>query len=81
MRTTVDLDEDLLEMARGLAAHRNQSLGRVISDFFRKGLQNTAPSQTVRSGVRVILREDNAAPVTLEIVNQLRDEPEGAARS
>ena len=73
MRTTLDLDNDILEIARGLAAHRRQSIGRVISDHFRKSLQSSEPT-LVRNGIRVIRRETGATPVTLEIVNKLRDE-------
>lgn len=73
MRTTLELDDDVLEIARGLAAHRRQSIGRVISDHFRKSLQS--PGQPlVRNGLRIIRREAGAAPVTLEVVNKLRDE-------
>jgi hypothetical protein len=76
VRTTIDLDEDILEVARSLAAHQKQSIGRVISEMARKGL-NVRPiaAAPIRNGVRVIERGTNARPVTLDIVNKLRDEP------
>ena len=39
MRTTVDLDEDILRTVKDLAREREQSLGRVLSDLIRQGLQ------------------------------------------
>lgn len=38
MRTTVDLDSDVLSAARELARRRRQSLGRVLSDLARTAL-------------------------------------------
>ncbi|MCD6679820.1 MAG: CopG family transcriptional regulator [Burkholderiaceae bacterium] len=38
MRTTLDLDSDVLAAARDLARRRRQSLGRVLSDLARKAL-------------------------------------------
>lgn len=74
MRTTLDIDADLLEIAKGLAAHRKQSLGRVVSDMLRRNLASGGPGQPIRNGLRVIQRESGAAPVTLDVVNRLRNE-------
>lgn len=74
MRTTLDIDEEILEIAKGLAAHRKQSLGRVVSDLLRRNLAAPGGGPTVRNGLRVIQREAGAAPVTLDVVNRLRDE-------
>jgi hypothetical protein len=38
MRTTLDLDDDVLAAARSLAAAEGASLGRVVSDLARRGL-------------------------------------------
>lgn len=71
MRTTVDLDEDILRVARHLAQERAQSLGRVLSDLARQGLQpRTNPK--VRSGVIPTLpRKPGAQPVTMQAVKDL----------
>lgn len=74
MRTTLDIDEDVLEIAKGLAAHRKLSLGRVVSDLLRRNLTPPVGGATVRSGLRVIRREPGATPVTLDVINRLRDE-------
>lgn len=73
MRTTLDIDADVLEIARGLASHRKQSIGRVVSDLCRKNIQFGDKHQ-FHNGLRVIQRETGAVPVTLETVNRLRDE-------
>ncbi len=39
MRTTVDLDEDILRVAKDIARDRDESLGRVLSDLARRGLK------------------------------------------
>ena len=74
MRTTLDLDDDVLKVARDLAAHRGQSIGKVISEYFRKSLIDARSGESVINGVRVISRGSSARPVTLELVNKLRDE-------
>lgn len=38
MRTTVDLDADVLEAVKDLARARGQTFGRVLSDVARKGM-------------------------------------------
>ncbi|KGA92841.1 hypothetical protein LptCag_1675 [Leptospirillum ferriphilum] len=38
MRTTLDIDEDVLETARELARRQGKSIGKVISDLGRQAL-------------------------------------------
>jgi hypothetical protein len=73
MRTTLEIDDDVLELAKGLASHRKQSIGKVISDLCRKNVQHSG-NQSVLNGVRVIQRDKHAVPVTLDLINKLRDE-------
>ncbi len=71
MRTTVDLDEDVLRVAKHLAEEREQSLGRVLSDLIRRGLQ---PSKkiAVRHGIiPTLTRKPGAKPVTSQAVREL----------
>jgi hypothetical protein len=72
VKTTVDLDPEVLEIARNIALERKVAIGRVISDVFLKNVRQE--SSRNRNGVRVIERGESAEPVTLEIVNRLRDE-------
>lgn len=43
MRTTLDIDDDVLEAAKELAAAEKKTAGRVLSDLARKAL--TTPDQ------------------------------------
>ena len=73
MRTTIDIDDDLLAAIRSLGAQRGETLGRVVSGLLRRALR---PSRRrgVRNGVRVFEPVLGAAVPSLELVNALRDE-------
>ncbi|MCA9865142.1 MAG: CopG family transcriptional regulator [Anaerolineae bacterium] len=73
MRTTLDLDEDILSAAKEIAHRRGESIGRVLSELAREALtQQTAT--TNRNGIPLFPVREQATLVTLELVNQLRDE-------
>jgi hypothetical protein len=73
MRTTVDVDEDVLLASKEIARRRNTSVGKVISDLARAALTR-APEGNTRNGVPLFPRRPGAGVVTPELVNQLRDE-------
>ncbi len=80
MRTTLALDDDVLNAARVLARQQRSSVGQVISELARRGLAaRHAPDPAVahRSGLPVLPRRPDGVPVDLELVNQLRDEAIG----
>jgi hypothetical protein len=74
MRTTLAIDDDILSAARELADHQKKTVGEVISSLARKALTPTESTQSVRSGVPQLPLQPGSGPVTLEIVNRLRDE-------
>jgi hypothetical protein len=74
MRTTLDIDEDVLETAKELAARRGTTAGRVISDLARSALAPRDRGTKKRHGVPVLPARKRAGLVTPEIVNRLRDE-------
>ena len=77
MRTTIDLDDDILQAAKELAAGRGMTIGRVVSDLARKGLAAGPREVTVRNGVPVLApRATGDARGTMKLVNQLRDSGE-----
>lgn len=45
MRTTLDIDDDILAAARDLAKAEGRTMGEIISDLARRGL--TAPTQSL----------------------------------
>ena len=73
MRTTLDLDDDLLAAAKPLARQRGVSLGRLISELAQQSLGTKAKGR-MRNGVMVMEREPGAPIPTLELINRLRDE-------
>jgi hypothetical protein len=75
VRTTLDIDEDVLESAKELAARRGSTAGRVISELARSALAPRARTARRRNGVPLLPERRGARLVTLETVNRLRDEP------
>jgi len=74
MRTTLDLDEDILLAAKEIAAARKQTAGQVISELARRGLA-PARGARLRNGVPVLPRRPGSAPrPTMALVNELREE-------
>jgi len=73
MRTTVDLEEDVLLAAKEIAKQRGTTLGQVMSDLARQALTRRT-SVSTKHGVPIFPVKPDAGVVTLEIVNRLRDE-------
>ena len=73
VRTTLDVEEDVLIAAKEIARQRGLSTGKVLSDLARQALTQS-PTVTMRNGVPIIPVQPGAGVVTLELVNRLRDE-------
>ena len=74
VRTTLDIDDDILQTAKELAAMRRTTAGRVLSELARKALEPDRPSRT-RNGVPVLPRRPSGSTrPTMKLVNALRDE-------
>jgi hypothetical protein len=75
MRTTLDIDEDVLQAAKELAEVRGSTAGKVLSELARKALAPAGRTR-LRNGVPLLDRRPPGAPrPTLKQVNALRDEP------
>jgi hypothetical protein len=73
MRTTLDLDDDVLQAAKELAAARGSTAGRVLSELARQALAPAAHTKT-RNGVPLLKPlPRGASKHTLKQVNELRD--------
>jgi hypothetical protein len=76
MRTTLEIDDDVLQAAKEIAAARGSTAGRVISELARQALAPATRRLRVRNGVPLLARRPAGAPrPTLKLVNELRDEP------
>jgi hypothetical protein len=74
MRTTLEIDDDVLQAAKEIAANRSTTAGRVLSELARKALEPVR-SPRVRNGVPLIPRRPKgSARPTMALVNRLRDE-------
>lgn len=81
MRTTLDLDHDVLLAPNEIASRSKPTAGAVISEVFRRGLHAAPPTgkkpgKKVAAGFEVIPVEGRV--VTKELVRRLRDETEDA---
>lgn len=66
MRTTLSIDDDVLEDARGIARAEGRSLGEVVTDLLRRSL---APAGIrVRDGFPAFDVPADAPPITTEQV-------------
>jgi hypothetical protein len=73
MRTTIDIDDDLLQVAKQLAIQRRQTAGRVVSELMRQALDPKAAPKS-RNGVPLFAPKPGARKPSLALVNKLRDE-------
>ncbi len=80
MRTTLDIDEDVLVAAKELARRECKTAGKFMSDLMREALRNRAGASTNDGsgrefyGFRPI--PSGGAVVTNELVDKLREELE-----
>jgi hypothetical protein len=74
MRTTVTIDDDLLEAARTLAAQQRISIGRVLSDLIRKGMKGREPVTKGQGGFPTFWQPPDAKPITLETVKRAMED-------
>jgi len=72
VRTTLDIDDDVMAAVRELARDERRSIGAVVSDLARRGL--TPGRVEHRGGRPVIHAPAGAAPLTPETVRRALDE-------
>jgi hypothetical protein len=79
MRTTLDIDDDVLQAAKELARREHKTAGRILSELARRGLTQAkddySPELTEKEvflGFRPFTRR--GAIITNEMIDQLRRE-------
>jgi len=74
MRTTLEIDDDVLSAAKELAAAQKTTAGKVISDLARKALigSSTEERPEYRNGFRLMPR--TGVVITSEMVEQLLED-------
>lgn len=73
MRTTLTLDDDVLELAARQAKLRGVSLGKSVSDLLRRGLNATTPAQD-KGGLVVFHLPADSPKVTTDDVRRIETE-------
>ncbi len=73
MRTTLKIDPEILRAARRIAAARSQSIGEVISELARRGLEARAKIGS-KQGFPIFKVASGASPLTLDDVKRDDDE-------
>lgn len=74
MRTTLDIDEDVLQAAKERAAAQRTSIGKALSELARQSLSPRGETSAVRNGVPLLAPRSGEELVTMEHVNRLRDD-------
>lgn len=83
MRTTIDLDDSVLEAVKELARQQDRTIGSVASELLRRALTQPLAAGTGRGGAtpvgptaagfRPFPAGESAVPVSNEQVSRLRD--------
>ena len=75
MRTTLEIDDDVMQAAREIAQLKRQGIGRALSDLARRGLvPETAPKIEMRDGIPVWVHGPAPIAVTSDMVRSLAEE-------
>ena len=74
MRTTLNLDDDILSIAKSIAAQQRKPVGEVISSLVRRALTPTGKTKPTWNGIPVFPIAGNANKVTPEIVRELLED-------
>lgn len=74
MRITLDIDDDVLEAARDLAAADERPLGAVVSDLIRRGLTVLREALPSGRGMPMFPVSKDSPPLTLDDVKRDEDD-------
>jgi hypothetical protein len=73
MRTTLNLDDDVLELLKDYAENRSVALGKAASELVRRGLE--APVQTrMVNGFHAVVLPATSTKVTSEKIKRLLED-------
>jgi hypothetical protein len=77
VRTTLDIDDDVLHAAKDLARRERKTAGEVISELARRGLTNPLPARTTKEpravyGFRPF--PSRGGLVTNDLIDRLRED-------
>lgn len=70
MRTTLALDDDVVEQVRQFAENRGVSMGKAASELIRRGIERPLPTHVV-NGLHVFSAPPDAPKISWERVRDL----------
>jgi hypothetical protein len=73
MRTTLNLDDDVVASLKAFAESRSVALGKAASDLMRKGLNANVETRVV-NGIHVVVLPPDSPKVSSERVRQLLED-------
>jgi len=73
-RTTLAIDDDVLEAARSLARLEGKTIGEIVSELARRGLRPEPGAAKGPGGFPVFRVSEKAPPLTIEIVHDADEE-------
>lgn len=75
MRTTLDIDDDVLQAVKELGGLQKKTAGQLLSELARKALAPASPTRArLRNRVPLLPSRPGAPIMTMAEVNRLRDE-------
>ena len=74
MRTTINLEDDVLRDVKKYADSRSVALGKAVSDLVRRGLNTPVPTKVVNGFHVVVLPESSPAIESGRVKTLLEDE-------
>jgi hypothetical protein len=75
MRTTLEIDDEVMEAAKQIARLKNQGIGRALSDLAKRGLvPDASPTVEIQDGIPVWTHRPGAIVITSEMVRNLADD-------
>ena len=75
MRTTINLDDDVLQVVRQYAESRSMAMGTAVSELVRRGL-NAPMATRVVNGIHVVVLPPDSPKVTTQQIKRLENELE-----
>ena len=75
MRTTLNIDDEILEAAKSIARESNLSVGAVLSDLARRGLRPDTANLRRREGFPVFDVSRDGTVLTLDRVKRYEEKP------
>lgn len=73
MRTTLNVDDNILPAVSAIAAEHNLSLVKALSNLEEQTLTKQTIELSLRGGVPLFPDQPDSGVATLELVNRLRD--------